>query len=69
MSLRYVDVASGGELDVVTLERGQLQFATGAAKPLFASRMDRYGHTPMAAYELLTGWSNGYARLIDAETE
>jgi hypothetical protein len=55
------DVASGEQLDRVTLDDGELKFQTGAAEPLFEA-MIQGGVPPEEALALRTGWSNGYVR-------
>ena len=63
------DVASGKQLDRVTLEDGELIFQTGAAEPLFEAMLAA-GMTPEEALETRAGWSNGYIRtseILDAQ--
>ena len=68
--LTVLDVASGDQLDRVTVEDGELRFQTGAAEPLFESMINA-GMPPEEALELRAGWSNGYVRttqLLDADS-
>jgi hypothetical protein len=61
-ALIVTDVASGQQLDRVTLDDGGgLQFHTGSAEPLFRVLTDT-GMTPEQAFDLRTAWSNGYVR-------
>lgn len=53
-------VDSGREIDRVTLTPdGRLEFATGAARDMFDSLIG-LGMSESQAFEMRTGWSNGY---------
>jgi len=60
-TLNVTDVASGDVLDRVMLDpAGNLDYETGAARDMFESLINSLGITPAEAFEMRTGWSNGY---------
>jgi hypothetical protein len=60
-TLNVTDVTSGDVLDRVTLEpSGNLGYETGAARDIFESLVNSLGISPAEAFEMRTGWSNGY---------
>lgn len=59
-TLELSDFDSGDVLDLVTLSPdGHISYDTGRAQPLFQTLIDG-GRTESEAFELRTGWSNGY---------
>jgi hypothetical protein len=68
-TLIVTDVATGQQLDRVTLADDGLHFHTGSAEPLFAAMLAA-GTAAREAFDLRTAWSNGYVRttpVIDVE--
>jgi len=60
-TLNVTDVTSGDVLDRVTLDpAGNLGYETGASRDMFESLINSLGITPAEAFEMRTGWSNGY---------
>jgi len=65
--LIVTSVATGAELDRVSLVNGKLVFATGKAEGLFTGlRKVRPPLSDTAMFSLRTGWSNGYLRFTRA---
>lgn len=59
-TLEVADYGSGNVLDRVTLHPdGQVSYETGVAAPMFET-LTGQGLTPSQAFEMRTGWSNGY---------
>lgn len=59
-TLEVADYNSGNVLDRVTLSPdGKISYETGRARALFENLVAR-GATESEAFEMRTGWSNGY---------
>lgn len=59
-TLEVTDVGSGEVLDLVTLSiDGHLDYDTGRAESMFRTLIDG-GMSESEAFEMRTGWSNGY---------
>lgn len=59
-TLEITDVGTGQVLDLVTLSLdGRVSYDTGRAEPLLQTLIDG-GLTESEAFEMRTGWSNGY---------
>lgn len=61
--LELVEVATGEVLDTVTLDGGELRYATGVAEAIVEGRRGRFGWAAEEACDRLAGWSNGYVLL------
>ncbi len=60
-TLNITDVDSGKVLDRVTLDDGgQVSSDSGLGQQLVDSLVQSLGITPAEAFEMRTGWSNGY---------
>jgi hypothetical protein len=60
MSTLIISGVDGGkEIDRVTLANDKLSYQTGAARDMFDNLVN-LGYTPAEAFNLRTGWSNGY---------
>lgn len=58
-SALILGTVDGMALDRVTLDGSNLDYWTGAARPLVDGLVEG-GNTPAEAFKRLTGWSNGY---------
>ena len=60
-TLILTDVSSGNILDRITLAAdGTVSYETDAGRSLIENLVTAMGITPAEAFEMRTGWSNGY---------
>lgn len=55
-----VSTIDGTLLDVVSLVHGSLEYQTGEAEDLFATKQFASGLSDSDMYKCMQGWSNGY---------
>lgn len=68
MSLLVKTVPEGDILDTVTIDDGELAYATGEARSLFENMFRRNPEmTAEKAYALLSGYTNGYVEVEEAD--